>query len=59
MAHHASHNDRLADAKEIVQDRASMRLVTAPDDALDAQFGPHRFNAGEGGDSRRAWDQPP
>ena len=28
-----------------------MRFMTAPDDATDAQFGPHRFYAGEGGGS--------
>jgi hypothetical protein len=28
-----------------------MRFMTVPDDAMDAQFGPHRFYAGEGGGS--------
>src|SRR5579863_5361305 len=28
-----------------------MRFMTAPDDVTDAQFGPHRFYAGEGGGS--------
>jgi hypothetical protein len=37
--------------KEIVGIRISMRFMTAPDDPMDAQFGPHRFYPGEGGGS--------